>query len=82
LRDDGKFSIETVNGSVDIDFVGDFSAKFSVDTFNGGISSCFGPKAARTSKYAPSWELEYTEGSGSDRVDVSTMNGRVSICKK
>jgi DUF4097 and DUF4098 domain-containing protein YvlB len=82
LQDDGKLSIETVNGSVEVDFVGNVSARFSVDTFNGGISNCFGPKAERTSKYAPGWELEFTEGSGSGRVDVSTMNGRVSICKK
>ena len=82
LRDDGKLSFETINGSVDIDFVGDVSARFSVDTFNGGINNCFGPKAERTSKYAPGWELEFSQGDGSGRVDVSTMNGRVSICKK
>lgn len=82
LQEGGKLSIETVNGSVEIDFIGNVSAKFSVDTFNGGISNCFGPKAERTSKYAPGWELEFTEGRGSGRVDVSTMNGRVSICKK
>lgn len=82
LQNDGKLSVETVNGSVEIDFVGNVSAKFSVDTFNGGINNCFGPKAERTSKYAPGWELEFTEGNGSGRVDVSTMNGRVNICKK
>jgi DUF4097 and DUF4098 domain-containing protein YvlB len=82
LRDDGKLSVETVNGSVEIDFVGDVSARFSIDTFNGGINNCFGPKAERTSKYAPGWELEFSEGDGSGRVDVSTMNGRVSICKQ
>jgi DUF4097 and DUF4098 domain-containing protein YvlB len=82
LRDDGKLSVETINGSVEIDFVGDVSARFSIDTFNGGINNCFGPKAERTSKYAPGWELEFSEGDGSGRVDVSTMNGRVSICKQ
>ena len=82
LRDDGKLSVETINGNVEIDFVGDVSARFSIDTFNGGINNCFGPKAERTSKYAPGWELEFSEGDGSGRVDVSTMNGRVSICKK
>ena len=82
LQNDGKLSVETVNGSVEINFVGNVSAKFSVDTFNGGISNCFGPKAKRTSKYAPGWELEFTEGSGSGRVEVSTMNGRVNICKQ
>jgi DUF4097 and DUF4098 domain-containing protein YvlB len=82
LREDGRLSIETVNGSVDVDFVGDVSARFEVDTFNGGIRNCFGPKAERTSKYAPGWELEFTEGDGSGRVEISTMNGGVNICNK
>lgn len=82
LREDGRLNIETVNGDVDVDFVGDVSAKFEVDTFNGGIRNCFGPKAERTSKYAPGWELEFTEGDGSGRVEISTMNGGVNICNK
>ena len=82
LRDGGRLSIETVNGSVDVEFVGDVSAKIDIETFNGGIRNCFGPKAERTSKYAPGWELEFTEGDGDGRVDISTMNGRVTLCKK
>ncbi len=82
LERNGRLSIDTVNGSVDVKFVGDVSAHFEIDTFNGGIRNCFGPKAERTSKYAPGWELEFTEGSGSGRVEISTMNGGVSLCKK
>lgn len=82
LQDDGELTIETVNGSVDVEFVGDVSARFEIDTFNGRIRNCFGPKAERTSKYAPGWELEFTEGDGSGRVEISTMNGGVSICRK
>lgn len=82
LRKDGRLSIETINGSVDVDFAGDVSARFEVDTFNGQIRNCFGPKAERTSKYAPGWELEFTEGDGDGRVEISTMNGGVNICKR
>ena len=82
FRDGGKLSIETVNGDVDVDFVGKVSARFEIDTFNGGIRNCFGPKAERTSKYAPGWELEFTEGGGDGRVEISTLNGGVNICKK
>jgi DUF4097 and DUF4098 domain-containing protein YvlB len=82
FRDGGKLSIETVNGDVDVDFVGKVSARFEIDTFNGGIRNCFGPKAERTSKYAPGWELEFTEGGGDGRVEISTLNGDVNICKK
>lgn len=82
LKKGGRLTIETVNGGVDVDFVGDVSAKFEIDTFNGGIRNCFGPKAERTSKYAPGWELEFTEGAGNGRVEISTMNGGVRLCKK
>jgi DUF4097 and DUF4098 domain-containing protein YvlB len=81
LREGGRLIVEAVNGDVDVDFVGDVSARFEVDTFNGDINNCFGPEAERTSKYAPGWELEFTEGEGSGRVEVSTMNGGVSICR-
>ena len=81
LREGGKLAVDTVNGDVDVDFVGDVSATFNIDTFNGGIRNCFGPKAERTSKYAPGWELEFEEGGGKGRVIISTLNGDVSICK-
>lgn len=82
FRKNGRLSIETVNGDVDVVFVGKVSARFEIDTFNGGIRNCFGPKAERTSKYAPGWELEFTEGGGDGRVEISTLNGGVNICKK
>lgn len=82
LRKGGRFSAETVNGEVDAEFVGDLSARVDVDTFNGRIRNCFGPKAERTSKYAPGWELSFTEGAGDGRVEISTMNGSVNICRK
>ena len=82
LRKGGKLTIDTVNGDVDVEFSGDVSAKFDVDTFNGDIRNCFGPKAERTSKHAPGWELEFTEGSGDGRVSISTLNGDVSICNE
>lgn len=76
----GRLDVETVNGSVDIEFSGDVSARFDIDVFNGEIRSCFGPEAERTSKYLPGWQLEFTMGSGDGRVDISTVNGDVSIC--
>jgi len=82
LRDGGRLEIETVNGPVIIKFTNDVSGRFDIDTLNGAIKSCDGPKAKRTSKYGPGWELEYETGDGDSRVDVSTINGGVSICSK
>ncbi len=82
LRKNGRLSIDTVNGDLDIVFKGEVSATFDVETFNGSIRNCFGPKPVRTSKYTPGLELEFTEGGGSARVAISTLNGDVNICKK
>lgn len=82
LRKGGRFAAETVNGELDIEFVGDVSAKIDIETFNGSIRNCFGPDPERTSKYTPGLELSFTEGAGDGRVEMSTMNGDISLCKK
>jgi len=80
LRKDGKLSVETVNGDVQIEFGGTVSAEFEIESFNGDIENCFGPEAQRTSKYAPGWELNFTEGGGEGSVTISTLNGDIHIC--
>lgn len=80
LRAGGKLSVETVNGSVDLEFTEKVSGRYDIDTFNGDIRNCYGPKAERTSKYTPGWELSFEYGNGDARISVSTLNGDVSIC--
>ena len=80
LANGGKLQAETVNGDVDIEFAKKVEGRYDVDTFNGNIHNCFGPKAERTSKYTPGWELSFQEGDGNARVTVSTLNGDISIC--
>lgn len=81
LLDDGRLDVETVNGGVDIEFAGNVSARFDIETFNGQIRNCFGPEAVRVSKYAPGYELKFTEGGGSGRVTIETLNGDLRLCK-
>ena len=81
LDSDGKMDFETINGSVDLIIRGDVSARFDIETFNGGIRSCFGPKPERSSQYGPGRELKFTEGSGSSRVTVRTLNGGMTLCR-
>jgi DUF4097 and DUF4098 domain-containing protein YvlB len=81
LQKGGEVNIETVNGTVDADFVGDVSAEFEVETFNGRIRNCFGPKPERVSKYAPGYELSFTEGGGDGNVSIATLNGNLNLCK-
>lgn len=82
LTEGGSLSAESVNGPVDLKFSGTVDAEFEVETFNGKIKNCFGPEAERTSKYAPGWELRFTEGEGKGRVSVDTLNGSVRICNE
>ena len=81
LLDDGRLDIETVNGGVDIEFAGEISARFDIETFNGDIRNCFGPEAVRVNKYAPGYELKFTEGGGSGRVTIETLNGDLRLCR-
>ncbi len=82
MQKGGKLEAETVNGDVDVELVGEVSARIDISTFNGRIRNCFGPEAERSSKYAPGWDLDFTEGDGDGRIDISTMNGGVSLCHK
>ncbi|HLU05579.1 MAG TPA: DUF4097 family beta strand repeat-containing protein [Woeseiaceae bacterium] len=77
----GRFDLDTINGDSDLTFKGDVSARFNIETFNGEIRNCFGPEPVRTSQYTPGRELKFTEGGGSGRVTISTLNGDLRLCK-
>lgn len=81
LNDGGRMNIETINGDLDVRFSGDLSARFDIETFNGEIRNCFGPEPRRTSQYTPGLELSFTEGGGSGRVTVRTLNGDLRLCR-
>ncbi len=81
LRKGGKLSAEAVNGTIDLKFAGEVSARFEFDTLNGDIENCFGPKAKRTSKYTPGWSLNFQEGGGDGTVSASTVNGDIIVCR-
>ncbi len=81
LLEKGRLDIETINGDVDLEFDGELSARFDIETFNGDIRNCFGPESQRTSRYAPGRELNFTEGSGSGRVSIRTLNGDLQMCR-
>lgn len=81
IDNDGRLFIETVNGSVDVNLTRAASAKIYIETLNGGIRNCFGPDPVRTSKYGPGKELEFVVGNGNSRIDISTVNGGISLCQ-
>ena len=81
LRKGGKLSAEAVNGTINLEFAGDVSARFDFDTPNGDIDNCFGPERQRTSKHTPGWVLRFEEGGGDGTVSASTVNGDIEICR-
>jgi DUF4097 and DUF4098 domain-containing protein YvlB len=82
LAPDARVDVESISGDVRLDFVGNVPAEYDVSSFNGEIRNCFGPKSTRTSEYGPGRELRFTEGAGTARVRVKTMNGDIGICRK
>jgi DUF4097 and DUF4098 domain-containing protein YvlB len=82
LVPDGRVEIEAINGDVTFELLGKIDAEFDIETFNGDIDNCFGPRPRKIRQYAPGNELRFSEGKGSARVRIKTLNGGVEICNK
>ncbi len=82
LVPDARLDFESISGDIRLDLEGPIGAEFDISSFNGDIRSCFGPKAVRTSEYAPGSELRFREGQGSARVRLKTLNGDINLCNK
>ena len=82
LLPDARIDAESISGDVRLDLAGPATAEFDLSSFNGEIRNCFGPKAQRSSEYAPGRELRFRDGTGSSRVRIKTLNGDISVCRK
>ncbi len=82
LAGDGKFDAETISGDVRLNMVGGVDAEYDISTFSGDIHNCFGPKPVSTSEYTPGKELRFSEGNGSARVRIKSLNGDIKLCRK
>jgi DUF4097 and DUF4098 domain-containing protein YvlB len=82
LDEDADCSFDVHSGDVLLTVPADVKADFRIDSFNGDITSDFGEKAQRTSKYAPGKELEFSVNGGGARVRINTFSGSVEIRKK
>lgn len=82
MAGDGKFDAETISGDVRLNLFGDVEAEYDISTFSGDIRNCFGPKPVSTSEYTPGKELRFSEGKGSARVRIKSLNGDIKLCRK
>ncbi len=79
LASGARVEMETINGDLTLVIRGEVDAEFDLETFNGDIRTDFGPEPERTSRFAPGTELRFTEGEGSARVIMETLNGGIII---
>jgi hypothetical protein len=79
LASGGRFTLETVSGNIELRLPRSVSADFEVSSFSGSITTDFGVKPERTSKYLPSEELNFSLGGGDARISVKTVSGSVRL---
>ena len=80
LAKEARFDAETINGDVRVKLLGTVDAEFDIHTFNGDIESCFGGETVRAREFGPGRDLDFTQGAGSARVRIKTLNGDVDLC--
>lgn len=76
---DAQIDGQSVSGDISLKFAGVPAADFDVQTLSGGIENCFGPKPAE-SRHGPGSRLEFKNGDGGARVQISTKSGDVKLC--
>lgn len=81
LLKDGSYSFNSISGNLTLMFLVTPDARFDISSFSGDINNAFGPKAQRTSEYAPGEELHFVSGNGSAQVNARTLSGNISLRK-
>lgn len=75
-----RLNLESVSGTIGLRIKPPVNADFDIESFSGGIENCFGLEARDTSKHAPGFELNFTQGNGGARVEIQTLSGAISVC--
>ena len=75
----GELSMENVNGAIELTVPADISASFDIETMMGNIENAFGQEPQRESRWIPSQELSFTNGSGAAEIQIETLQGSVTI---
>jgi len=78
----GELNLENVNGSIELNVPANISATFDVETMMGDINNAFGQEPRRESRWIPSQELNFTNGSGAAEISIETLQGSVTIRKQ
>jgi DUF4097 and DUF4098 domain-containing protein YvlB len=79
LNPSGRYSFESVTGTITLHLPASAAADYDIETFSGGIRNDFGPKATRNSEYLPSMSLSFSTGSRGARIRAESFSGIVRI---
>ncbi|MDF2180312.1 DUF4097 family beta strand repeat-containing protein [Aliiglaciecola sp. CAU 1673] len=83
LSDNGEVDIGSVSGSVDLLFEGEVSATFDLESHAGGnFRNKLTADKPSQAKYGPARWLKFSTGTGTARVEASTVSGRVTLDKR
>ncbi len=76
VHPDGRYEFTTHNGNVIMVLPRDVSASVHVSTFNGSLHSQF---PVRLTEGSEGKEFDFSLGSGSARIELSTFNGSITL---
>lgn len=71
--------LKSLSGSVTLVVPKNLAADFELKTFSGTIRNQLGPKAERTSKYAPGSRAEFSTGAGGPHIEMNSFSGTVEL---
>jgi len=77
--ENGRFSFETMSGTVEMSISEDWNVDYYVETYSGAIRNSIGPEPERTDKYGPGKELRFSTGSGGARVTIESFSGSTKL---
>jgi DUF4097 and DUF4098 domain-containing protein YvlB len=80
--DRAQWSLSAHSGNIDLTVPAGVNASFAIETFSGSLHDGFGHEANRTDEHAPGRELEFTQGSGSAKIEIESFSGDVEIRKQ
>ena len=80
LNDNGRLKASSVGGGLRFSLQPQVSAQFDIETHAGGkIINNVSSDAVKKPKYGPSSWLRFINNGGSANVDISTVNGRITL---
>ena len=80
LDQDSNVDVEAHSGDITLNLSGDLELDLEVDTFSGSIKSDWGK--VKRNRRGPGSSLDYREGSGDTRLNISNFSGDVDIFKR